>query len=139
MAKAALREAKRAKPKANAAPTECNAAMCYTNAAPFETNAASLDTNVAYHDTNAASLEANVASPDTNAIVAGAGRASLSVFANVVANELYAGVEQVIDAWFAAWAEPDEALRRSGSCPAFAWCGTVPYVNAREWCSPTGQ
>jgi len=38
-------------------------------------------------------------------------RYQLSVFANVVADELYAGVQQVIDAWFTAWAEPDEALR----------------------------
>ena len=39
-------------------------------------------------------------------------RYQLSVFGNVVANELHAGAADLVDAWFEAWAEPDEQKRR---------------------------
>ena len=39
-------------------------------------------------------------------------RYQLSVFANVVADELHANAAQLVDAWFDAWAEPDELARR---------------------------
>ncbi len=39
-------------------------------------------------------------------------RFQLSLFANVVAAEVAAGVAESIDAWLSAWAEPDEAARR---------------------------
>jgi uncharacterized protein YndB with AHSA1/START domain len=39
-------------------------------------------------------------------------RYQLSVFANLVANELHANAGELADAWFSAWAEPDEAARR---------------------------
>jgi len=35
----------------------------------------------------------------------------LSVFANVIANEVFANAADMADAWFAAWAIPDEAKR----------------------------
>ena len=38
-------------------------------------------------------------------------RFQLSVFANVVANEVHAGAAELVDAWFAAWAEADESRR----------------------------
>lgn len=38
-------------------------------------------------------------------------RYQLSVFANLVANELHANAGEMADAWFAAWAEPDDAAR----------------------------
>lgn len=38
-------------------------------------------------------------------------RFQLSVFANVVANEVYSGAESTIDDWFAAWAIADEQAR----------------------------
>lgn len=38
-------------------------------------------------------------------------RFQLSVFANVVANEVHAGASSVVDAWFGAWAEADEGAR----------------------------
>jgi len=38
-------------------------------------------------------------------------RYQLSVFANVVADALHAGASGPIDAWFAAWSEPDDARR----------------------------
>jgi uncharacterized protein YndB with AHSA1/START domain len=38
-------------------------------------------------------------------------RYQLSVFANVVANEVNAAANERIDAWFAAWSEPDAARR----------------------------
>jgi uncharacterized protein YndB with AHSA1/START domain len=38
-------------------------------------------------------------------------RYQLSVFANVVADEANAGAAERIDAWFAAWSEPDAATR----------------------------
>ncbi len=38
-------------------------------------------------------------------------RFQLSLFANVVANELHADADQAVDAWFAAWSEPDETKR----------------------------
>lgn len=38
-------------------------------------------------------------------------RYQLSVFGNVVANELHAGAASAVDAWFGAWVEPDEATR----------------------------
>jgi hypothetical protein len=38
-------------------------------------------------------------------------RYQLSVFGNVVANEVHAGAAETVDAWFAAWSEPDAAVR----------------------------
>jgi len=38
-------------------------------------------------------------------------RFQLSVFGNVVANEMHAGAAELVDAWFAAWHEPDQAKR----------------------------
>jgi uncharacterized protein YndB with AHSA1/START domain len=38
-------------------------------------------------------------------------RYQLSLFANVVADEVHAGADAVVDAWFDAWAEPDAAAR----------------------------
>src|SRR5581483_10608569 len=38
-------------------------------------------------------------------------RFQLSVFANIVANEIHSGAAGLIDSWFDAWAEPDEGRR----------------------------
>jgi hypothetical protein len=38
-------------------------------------------------------------------------RYQLSVFSNLVANDLHAAAADAIDAWFAAWADPDAASR----------------------------
>ena len=38
-------------------------------------------------------------------------RYQLSLFANVVLDELHAGAGDKVDGWFAAWSEPDEAAR----------------------------
>jgi uncharacterized protein YndB with AHSA1/START domain len=38
-------------------------------------------------------------------------RYQLSLFANVVADELHANAEQAVDAWFTAWVEPNESTR----------------------------
>jgi uncharacterized protein YndB with AHSA1/START domain len=38
-------------------------------------------------------------------------RFQLSVFANVVTNEAYAGAAKVVDAWFSAWAIADDSAR----------------------------
>jgi uncharacterized protein YndB with AHSA1/START domain len=38
-------------------------------------------------------------------------RFQLSLFSNAVANETYAGVGDTVDAWFAAWNDPDAASR----------------------------
>src|SRR2546430_7530896 len=38
-------------------------------------------------------------------------RYQLSLFANVVADEVHAGAPAAIDAWFEAWAEPDPGVR----------------------------
>lgn len=40
-------------------------------------------------------------------------RYQLSVFANIVAAEVNAGAEKRVDAWFAAWSEPDAAKREA--------------------------
>jgi uncharacterized protein YndB with AHSA1/START domain len=40
-------------------------------------------------------------------------RYQLSLFANIVANEIHGNAGELVDAWFAAWAEPDEAARRA--------------------------
>jgi uncharacterized protein YndB with AHSA1/START domain len=40
-------------------------------------------------------------------------RYQLSLFANVVADEIHRDAGALVDAWFAAWAEPDEAARRA--------------------------
>jgi hypothetical protein len=40
-------------------------------------------------------------------------RYQLSLFANVVANELYSASAVLVDRWFAAWSEPDGAARAS--------------------------
>lgn len=41
-------------------------------------------------------------------------RYQLSVFANVVADEVHARASDIVDAWFEAWAEPDAKARRDG-------------------------
>jgi uncharacterized protein YndB with AHSA1/START domain len=38
-------------------------------------------------------------------------RYQLSVFGNLVADEVHGGATTLIDAWFAAWAEPDAGIR----------------------------
>lgn len=38
-------------------------------------------------------------------------RFQLSIFANVVANEVHAGATSLVDAWFDTWAEPDHGKR----------------------------
>lgn len=40
-------------------------------------------------------------------------RYQLSLFANVVADELHRDAGALVDAWFTAWAEPDEAARKA--------------------------
>jgi len=40
-------------------------------------------------------------------------RYQLSLFANLVANEVHAGAAGVVDAWFTAWSEPDAAAREA--------------------------
>jgi len=40
-------------------------------------------------------------------------RYQLSLFANVVADEIYAGAADVVDGWFAAWSETDAIARRA--------------------------
>ena len=40
-------------------------------------------------------------------------RYQLSLFANVVANEIHHDAAALVDAWFAAWSERDEAARRT--------------------------
>jgi len=40
-------------------------------------------------------------------------RSPLAVFANVVADEAFAGAEARIDAWLSVWSEPDGAVRRA--------------------------
>jgi uncharacterized protein YndB with AHSA1/START domain len=40
-------------------------------------------------------------------------RYQLSLFANVVANEVYAGAGAIVDAWFGAWSERDAAVREA--------------------------
>jgi uncharacterized protein YndB with AHSA1/START domain len=40
-------------------------------------------------------------------------RYQLSVFANVVADEIHRDAGALVDAWFSAWAEPDDAARTS--------------------------
>jgi uncharacterized protein YndB with AHSA1/START domain len=39
-------------------------------------------------------------------------RYQLSVFANVVADDLHRDADRAVDAWFALWGEPDESARR---------------------------
>jgi hypothetical protein len=39
-------------------------------------------------------------------------RYQLSLFANIVANEIHGNAGELVDAWFAAWAEPDEVARK---------------------------
>jgi uncharacterized protein YndB with AHSA1/START domain len=41
-------------------------------------------------------------------------RYQLSLFANVVAGEIHGDAAALVDAWFAAWAEPDKAARTVG-------------------------
>jgi len=40
-------------------------------------------------------------------------RYQLSVFGNVVANDVHAGAAEAVDAWFAAWSEPEAAAREA--------------------------
>ena len=49
-------------------------------------------------------------------------RYQLSLFANVVADEIHRDAGALVDAWFAAWAEPDER-RRAASLAAIASTG----------------
>ena len=41
-------------------------------------------------------------------------RFQLSLFGNVVLDEVHAGATDAVDRWFSAWAEPDAALREQG-------------------------
>jgi uncharacterized protein YndB with AHSA1/START domain len=47
-------------------------------------------------------------------------RFQLSLFANVVANEVYAGAAGAVDAWFAAWTIADERTRQESLAPIVA-------------------
>jgi uncharacterized protein YndB with AHSA1/START domain len=40
-------------------------------------------------------------------------RYQLSLFANVVANEVHAAADTIVDGWFDAWSQPDAATRRA--------------------------
>jgi uncharacterized protein YndB with AHSA1/START domain len=40
-------------------------------------------------------------------------RYQLSLFANAVADDLHAGADGLVDRWFAAWSEPDDAIRET--------------------------
>jgi len=40
-------------------------------------------------------------------------RYQLSVFGNVVADQVHAGAAEAVDAWFAAWSEPESAAREA--------------------------
>jgi uncharacterized protein YndB with AHSA1/START domain len=40
-------------------------------------------------------------------------RFQLSLFGNLVANDLHAGVSSAVDGWFSAWSEPDTARREA--------------------------
>jgi uncharacterized protein YndB with AHSA1/START domain len=59
-------------------------------------------------------------------------RYQLSVFANVVAAEVNAGAQDRIDAWFAAWSEPD-AARRDAALDAHV----APQIRFRDRFSST--
>jgi SnoaL-like protein len=54
-------------------------------------------------------------------------RYQLSVFTNVVLDEVHAGAANVVDQWFAAWAEPDSARRHD----AFARMAS-PQIRFRD-------
>lgn len=54
-------------------------------------------------------------------------RFQLSLFSNAVANEVYAGAVDTIDAWYAAWNDTEEASRTA----AFARIA-IPEVNFRD-------
>jgi uncharacterized protein YndB with AHSA1/START domain len=41
-------------------------------------------------------------------------RYQLALFANIVADEAFANAADLVDAWFAAWSEPDAAVRETG-------------------------
>jgi uncharacterized protein YndB with AHSA1/START domain len=62
-------------------------------------------------------------------------RYQLSLFANAVANELYADGTQVADRWLAAWNEPDDARRRA----AFAALTTDGVVFADAYSALRGR
>jgi uncharacterized protein YndB with AHSA1/START domain len=49
-------------------------------------------------------------------------RYQLSLFANAVANEVYAQADRQVDAWFEAWSEPDSATRE----------GTLARIASRD-------
>jgi uncharacterized protein YndB with AHSA1/START domain len=40
-------------------------------------------------------------------------RYQLSVFANIVTNDLHSGADAAVDAWFRTWSEPDESARQA--------------------------
>jgi uncharacterized protein YndB with AHSA1/START domain len=40
-------------------------------------------------------------------------RYQLSLFANAVTDDLHAGADRLVDRWFAAWSEPDDAVRET--------------------------
>jgi uncharacterized protein YndB with AHSA1/START domain len=54
-------------------------------------------------------------------------RYQLSVFGNVVANEVHAGAGETVDRWFAAWSEP-EAVRREAILAGLA----APDIGFRD-------
>lgn len=54
-------------------------------------------------------------------------RFQLSIFANVVANEVHAGATSMVDAWFDTWAEPDHG-RRAASLARIA----APEIRFRD-------
>lgn len=54
-------------------------------------------------------------------------RFQLSIFANIVANEVHAGAASLVDAWFDTWAEPDDG-KRSASLARIA----APQIRFRD-------
>ena len=60
-------------------------------------------------------------------------RFQLSLFANVVTDEVHADSAKIADAWFGAWAEADEAARQAAfadiSAPAVYFCDRFSALN----------
>ncbi len=67
-------------------------------------------------------------------------RYQLSVFANVVANEIHAGAAAHVDAWFAAWSQPDtgtrEALLHAHVSPSISFRDRFSMVSGLEDLEP---
>jgi uncharacterized protein YndB with AHSA1/START domain len=57
-------------------------------------------------------LRQDVATADVRALHEQGWRYQLSVLANVVQDALHAAAHEVVDAWYAAWADPDASARR---------------------------